>query len=265
MKTLLIVILLALPAVTVFANHEFIFPSKEGKIQLRTSKGLIAKNQTATFQVESMDGIDLFDLNITALNGSAAFSGTELSVNVTNESLIYLLVTQTDEATGQIKYYDLIGLPIAQNTYPYIAVYADNVTINPQRGIQGDTQNIHMMTLYNELQGSCTEVFVTEISVAFTDRHKEVGKVSAMNDAVSVSTLFNRGASPHLHLQVTADDMGCKNEKGAVISISPGIKKKYAYAITASNLDKDILGIINRMNKENAAAKAKNSQASNDS
>ncbi len=72
-------------------SQTFEFPSKQGKISLWSESGIVIKNQPTEFTVKPLDGADLNDLTIIAINGSIAYSGSELHINVANETLIYLL------------------------------------------------------------------------------------------------------------------------------------------------------------------------------
>ncbi len=241
-------------------SQSFEFPSKEGRISLWADTGLILKNKTTKFTLKSNQGKDLNDLTIItiitiiaiiAINGSIAHVGSELNLNVANESLIYILAIQTMEGGTELKYYDLIGVPIAPATYPYISVYADNVPVNPQRGVPGNTKKISIRLLYGDLQGSCKKVFVNQIAVSFTDRKREVGLARKQGNEALVASLLTRGASPHLQIKAKAESIGCTDKIGVLKIINPKIKRTFIYVVTASNLDRNITQIISHMNAEN--------------
>lgn len=231
-------------------TQSFEFPSKQGKISLWSESGLVVKNQPAKFEVKSLNGADLNDLTIIGINGSIAHSGSELHINVANETLIYLLAMYTEEGGTEFKYYDLIGVPIAPSTYPYISVYADGVPIHPKRGVPGNTKNISMNMLYGELQGSCQSVFVNQVAVSFTDRQRAVGSVRNQGNEVAIRSLLSKGASAHLQIEAKAESIGCTNKNGVLKSISPKINKTFAYSVTSTNLDKDVEQIIGHLNAE---------------
>ncbi len=232
-------------------TQSFEFPSKEGKISLLSETGLIVKNNTTKFTVKSLDGTDLNDLTIIAINGSIAYSGSELHMNVANETLIYLLALQTDPGSTAFEYHDLIGIPIAPSTYPYISVYADDVPIHPKRGLPGNTKKISMNLLYGELQGSCQLVFVNEAAVSFIDRQIEVGVAREQGNEVYVESLLSKGASSHLQIEAKAESIGCTDDAGVLKIISPNIDKTFAYNVTSTNLERDVQQIISHMNAEN--------------
>ena len=254
MKRLFILVFLSFlsyPGICQPDQFEFTFPSKEGKFDLLSNKGLIQKNQPTKFKVRSNSGLDLFDVTIIALNGSIAHNTEELILNVGEENLIYLLFLSTDEINSELLYLDLIGVPIPESEYPYISVYADNVPVNPQRGIQGNANTLKLTMLYDDLKGSCQRVFVNQIAVSFTDRQKEVGSVRKEGSSAFVNSLLNKGASPHLHITVKAEAIACVDDKENLRIISPKIKRSFTYGITSSNLDKDIAQAISHMNAKN--------------
>lgn len=248
-----LLVIFSLVATTGFGQDKvFEFISKEGKVSLLTNTGLIPRNKTTKFVVNSISGMSVNSIQIVAVNGSIVHNGPELQVNVANESLIYLLVLVDDEETKSLKYYDFIGLPIATTPYPFIVVYADNVPVNPQRGVQGNTDNLSMKIMFDKLQGSCKDVFVTQIAATFTDRQREVGLARKQGDVVAVKSLLSRGASPHLQIKVKAEAMGCTTSLGVLKTINPKIKRTFTYGVTASNLDKDIQQIITHLNSQKA-------------
>jgi len=230
---------------------EFIFPSKESKFDLLANNGLIQKKQSTTFRIRSNIAINLYDVTIVALNGSISHDGEELILNVGTESLIYLLFLTTDEVKSELKYLDLIGVPIAEYPYPYISVYADNVPVNPERGIQGNTNTLELVLLYDDLKGSCQQVLVNKIAVSFTDRLKVVGSVRREGNTAFIKSLLNKGTSPHIQIEVKAEAIACVDDKGVLRIIYPKIKRSFSYGITSSNLDKDIAQLISHMNAEN--------------
>lgn len=238
-------------SVTASFAQSFEFPSKEGRLSLTSSTGLIPKNKTTQFVLKSLEGKDLGDLTIIAINGSIAQSGSELNINVVNESLIYLLAMETGAGGTEFKYHDLIGVPIAPSAYPYISVYADDVPVNPQTGVPGYTKKISMKLLYGDLQGSCQSVFVNQLAVTFTDRQREVGLARKQGNEVLVGSLLARGASSHLQITVKAESIGCTDKLGVLKTISPKINRSFNYGVTATNLDKNVTQIINHMNAEN--------------
>ena len=231
----------------------FEFPSKEGKLSLLAESGLIVKNKTTKLTVKSHDGTDLNDVTVFAINGSIAHSGSELHLNVENESFIYILALLTDQGGTTLKYHDFIGVPIAPATYPFISVYADDVPINPQRGVPGNTKKITMNLLHGELQGNCQNVFVSQVAVTFTDRKREVGSARKQGSEVQVASLLSRGASPHLQLTAKAESIGCSDQNGLLKTVNPKIGRTFTFIISSANLEKDLAQVISHMNAQNKA------------